>query len=612
MSNFEFTAYSLPLIAAAGISALLAWVIWRRRPAAGVIPFTILNLGLIIWSLANAAEFMVLDLGTKVFLSNIAYIGITTVPAAWLAFSLEYTGREKWLTRRNVALLFIEPVFVLVIAFTNDYHHLFRTTETLDTSTAIVSLDSEFGSGFWVHAVYSYVLLLGGVIALLEASIRSPRIYRQQFVTLLIASFAPWIANALYIFAITPSFLDPTPFAFTITGAAMGWSIYRYRLMDIVPVARAAVIEHMADAIMVLDRQNRIVDINPAGLHILGAHSSAAIIGRTAGEALARFGPLVDQYRVVTHTETEIQLGEGDTQRHFALRISPLTNRQGDLTGRLIVLHDITALKHASMQIQAQNETLTQINQELAAAREEAEAANRLKSEFLATMSHELRTPLNSVIGYTDLMLTGLLGEFTDKQHDYLQRVISNGERLLALIDDILDLSKIEAGRFELVPQTFQLADLLNGVQTQMQSLADQKTLSLKTHLDLSLPAEIEGDQKRLEQILVNLVGNAIRFTEAGSVEIRFEKTNNSGWTISVSDTGVGIPPHALEYIFDEFRQVDGSTHRQHGGTGLGLAIVRKLAMLMNGTVHVQSAVGKGSTFYVQLPLVAPQVQEYS
>jgi signal transduction histidine kinase len=288
------------------------------------------------------------------------------------------------------------------------------------------------------------------------------------------------------------------------------------------------------------------------------------------------------------------------------MRITPLRNRHGDLIGRLFVLHEITELKRASAQIQAQNDILTRTNQELDIARQQAEEANRLKSEFLATISHELRTPLNSVIGYADLMLTIMSDSLTEKQRDYVKRIMNNGERLLTLINDILDLSKIEAGHLELVIQTIAPADLLKTIQAEMQPLASQKDLKFELTLDPALPAALRGDPKRLQQIITNLLSNAIRFTDKGEVKVCVIREDLI-WRIIVTDTGIGIPPHALEFIFDEFRQVDGSYQRQYGGTGLGLAIVRKLVTLMGGTVRVESEVGQGSTFTVQLPLDVPE-----
>lgn len=608
MNNLEFTPYSLPLLLVAIISSVLAVVIWRRRPGTGINSFLILNLALVFWSSLDALGFMIEDLDTRLFFSNLAYIGITGVPAAWFTFALEYTGREKWLSRRNILLLLIEPLAVVLLAFTDYRYHLFRASARLETDGPVSFLISTYGPAFWLHAVYSYSLLIGGTLLLVEGAVRSQPVYRRQFMMLLLASAVPWIVNALFIFGLLPDYIDPTPFAFTITGLIIAWTIYRYQLMNIVPVARATVIEYMNDAILVLDRQNRIVDVNPAALQIIGSKLSSQVIGLLARDVLTPFSSLVDQFRAVNDFETEIEIGRDGARRNFALRISPLFSHQGYLTGRLFVLHDITELKSATLQIQTQNQVLQSINQDLAAAREQAEEASRLKSEFLATMSHELRTPLNSIIGYTDLMLSGLVGDFTTKQNDYLHRVISNGERLLALINDILDISKIEAGRLELVSQPLNLAELLENVQRQVQNLVDQKGLDLKIHFDESLPTHIQTDPKRLEQILINLTSNAIRFTNRGSVSISFEREDSAFLAITVTDTGIGIPPHALEYIFDEFRQVDGSTHREYGGSGLGLALVRKFALLMGGTVDVQSEIGNGSAFRVRLPLSIPEI----
>jgi PAS domain S-box-containing protein len=388
----------------------------------------------------------------------------------------------------------------------------------------------------------------------------------------------------------------------------MGWSIVRFRLLDIIPVARDTIIENMRDAVLVLDAQTRVVDINPAALRAFGLSPSSAAIGKPAAQVLSGYQDLTERYRNVAEARAEITLREKEpTRRDFELQITPLRNRHGDLTGRLIVLHEISDLKRAAEQIRIQNEALARSNRELVEAQQKAEESSRLKSEFLATMSHELRTPLNSIIGYADFMLTGLPGKLGEKQEDYLKRIMANGERLLALINDILDIAKIEAARLELACEPFSPAELSEGVQSRMQSLADQKGLRFETQLDPSLPPQLKGDVRRLEQILVNLIDNAIRFTETGRVDVHIEKAGDTSWTMSVVDTGVGIPPHALDFIFDEFRQVDGSPQREKGGTGLGLAIVRKLTTLMGGLVHVQSEVGKGSTFTVQLPLQIPE-----
>jgi signal transduction histidine kinase len=245
---------------------------------------------------------------------------------------------------------------------------------------------------------------------------------------------------------------------------------------------------------------------------------------------------------------------------------------------------------------QEANQTLTKAN---ALAREMV----RVKSEFMSTMSHELRTPLNAITGFCGIMLEGMGGEIDEDATHMLERIQSNSERLLGLINQVLDLAKIEADRIDLMWVAFSPRELANRWKSQVQVLAEKKGLSFEVTVDPTLPETIFGDPDRISQIAINLLSNAFKFTEQGGVQLYIRSADDT-WQIEVQDTGTGIPPHALNYIFDEFRQLDGSSTRVYGGSGLGLAIVRKLCLLMNGTVRVTSTLGEGSIFTVTLPLI--------
>ena len=231
----------------------------------------------------------------------------------------------------------------------------------------------------------------------------------------------------------------------------------------------------------------------------------------------------------------------------------------------------------------------------------ELEAASRHKSEFLANMSHELRTPLNAVLGYAELIQDGIYGEVPKKMAEVLERIQQNGRHLLGLINDVLDLSKIEAGELTLSPVDYSMRELALDVASATEALASEKKLALEVDVPADLPRG-RGDERRLTQVLMNLVSNAIKFTEAGRVSIR-AKVEDGSFVVSVTDTGIGIAPQDRERIFGEFQQVDSSSTRKKGGTGLGLAIAKRIVELHGGRIWVESTLGQGSTFAFTLPL---------
>jgi signal transduction histidine kinase len=235
----------------------------------------------------------------------------------------------------------------------------------------------------------------------------------------------------------------------------------------------------------------------------------------------------------------------------------------------------------------------------------ELEVASKHKSQFLANMSHELRTPLNAILGYTELILDSIYGDVPEKAHAVLQRVQVNGRHLLGLINDVLDLSKIEAGQLTLSLGDYSLGDVVNGVVAAVEPLAAEKRLAFRAEVAPGLPSG-RGDERRLSQVLLNLVGNAIKFTDKGEVKIAASAADGS-FTVAVRDTGPGIAASDQAKIFEEFQQADNSSTRQKGGTGLGLAIAKRIIEMHGGRLWVESSLGEGSTFSFTVPVRVDQ-----
>ncbi len=355
MMNWQNTPLVFPLLLAAAVSAGLALYSWRRRPAPGAAPFALLMLAVAEWSLVYALRLGSANLLAKLFWAKIRYLGIVTVPTAWLIFVLEYTDQEKWLTPRNMALLAIEPLATLLLVWTNEAHHLIWSDVRLVTSGSLLVWSATYGVGFWVHAVYTYLLLVFSTLLLAQAYVRAPRPRRGQAGILLASALVPFVGDVLSTYDLISFPLDLTPFAFTVSGLMVVWGVSRFRLFDIVPVARNAVVDSMGDGVLVLDVRNCVLDINPAAQNITG-RSALEVVGRPIAQILADKPALVESCHGETEAHTEITTGEGKTQRSYAVHISPLYSRRKRLIGRLIVWHDITERKRAEAGLMAQKQ----------------------------------------------------------------------------------------------------------------------------------------------------------------------------------------------------------------------------------------------------------------
>jgi len=714
---YHFTPNMLLLVIAALISGVLAIYTWRNRKTAGATPFAVMMFILFEWGICYIFELAGTDMDTKKFWEFMKFIGVVATPVAWLVFAFEYTGRQAWLSTRRLVMLSVLPVATIIMLLTTSSHHLFRASYELSMEGGFLLLRTTDGPWFWIHAGYTYILIMTGLVLIIRALLRWPPQYRGQMILILLSTVTPLIANAVTIFQIIPVQIDLTPYAFTVTGVGMAYALFRHRLLDIAPIARDIIIEGMKDGMIVSDANGRIVDINRAAQKMIGVGGNTQFIGRQLADVLSPWSQLVEKYRHAREADAEVQFGEGENLRWYESHLSTLFDENELMIGRIVTVRDITDRKLAEIQLQESEARFRQIvenasdliyrvdlngcftyanpsallimgyqieaevvgkhyldmvspearnkvkrtyglqlaknipvtyhelpitdpsgqeiwigqnvqliyegdevvgfqalarditaiknaQEALRIARDQALEASRAKTQLLSKVSHELRTPLGGILGYAELLQGNTFGELTERQRKAVSEIFDSGDYLTNMVNELLDEAQLRSNTATLLEKMFSPFKLIQGAVSGMEVLAQKRGLNFSFEIDPNLPQQIYGDNRRIRQIIINLIGNSIKFTKEGSVHLNVTRPDENHWEIKVTDTGIGISKEDQAAIFEPFRQVNTSVTRDNKGVGLGLSITKQLVELMHGKIIVESELGQGSSFIILLPII--------
>jgi signal transduction histidine kinase len=334
----------------------------------------------------------------------------------------------------------------------------------------------------------------------------------------------------------------------------------------------------------VLDNKNRVVDLNSLTLALLADETKPAL-GCPVEQVFDWWTLVVGQRSHSVAIQQDVSLKVDTFARYYNLQITPIWDRRQRLTGRLVMMRDVTAERLA----------------------QDALSLAQVKTEFLAKVGHELRTPLTAILGVSEMLDYGVYGPMTEEQRGALRLLFASTSQMVRLVNDILQQARMERGTFRLEIGEYAIHDLLNHLHAQVDRLAEEKGLVFVTEVDPQMPDRLSGDPMRVYQILSNLVENALKYTLQGRVDVHIFPLDGKYYCMRVSDTGIGIPSELQAHIFDAFRQSGVDPVREQQGLGLGLSIVKQLVHLMKGEVRLESELGKGSDFFVNLPMESSQ-----
>lgn len=585
----------LVIVAAIRLTLLHHEVMLYFREARNKVPILIL-LGSIIWMLMSALEVASDSLPTKLVFFKMHFVGVLIVPTAWLILTMQLSGYERWVKRSNLVVLSVVPVITLLLIFTNEFPGLMWSNITLNSVNSFFPLNANRGLGYWLLVVgYSNFALMFAVVIFLRRVIASRSLYRRQAVPLIFVSCVPWAFNAVWL--LNPSlfmYIDPTPLGLTIAASITLWRLAYLPGADIIPVAHEMIVDSMNEAVIILDAQTRIVELNPKAQQLVG-HNLSDALGKPVERMWAEWAGVKKELDSGTERVREVSFGVGEEKKVYEMLSSYLSGITSDRPNLLITLRDITErkildekLRLYSKQLKEHSDHLEDLVQERTKALQQAQRMATI-GELAAMVGHDIRNPLQGIAIATHYLMTIEGSKLGEKGKEMLQLIQEDIWRSDKIINDLLDYSR------ELHLE---------------QSETDAKSIVEDALTHLKIPAEIRVvdstqnetkmilDAEKMRRVFLNLLQNAIDAMPKGGTLTITSKRSSGRVEIAFRDTGVGMTEETMRKLWNPLYTTKAK------GMGFGLAISRRVVEAHEGSITAESRPGEGSTFTVSLPLV--------
>lgn len=592
----------LPYLLSLALSVVLGMFAWNRRRVVGAYEFAIFLWAQASMTLGFIFELLSTDIGEKVFWDDIQFLGMFVGPIAFYAFCRSYAGRQPANPRLAYALVSLPVAAFLLLIFTDSFHQLLRPSATLIPGDPFSSLTYQITPLFWLMVVYAYCFILAGLYVLAEQLVHSKGVYRRQVLTILIGPLVILVTSVLPVLGVINLHQrDITPLTFAISGLFIAFGLFRFQLLDVLPVAHQMIIQSLTDAVVVLDTYGRVIEMNQVAEKVSGKRL-ADVVGKPVDQVINLVPDITDILATETETFKEIEAPAIGARLTLDIRVSTLRDHFGRKRGQVILARDITYMKKSELELKQRTAQLEQANRKLEATNTRLNILSRAKDEFVSNVSHELRTPISNLKLYIDL-----LSIRPENQVSYLQTLARETNRLEGMIESLLMLSRLDQDRVSFRYQTVDLNDLVNEYVFDRNQLAVSKGLRLEQQISPDIPF-VRADRTLIGQVLSILLTNALNYTPAGGVVTVFthtRRTNGQVWAgVSVKDNGRGIPESEQKQLFTRFFRGSAAQEAEVAGTGLGLAISKEIITRHQGNIEVSSkgVPGLGTQFDVWLP----------
>jgi len=588
---FLLTPQAVLLFSVAAFTSAVAVWVWRKHGQSST-TLSLLLLAAVIWTLGEGLDTGSSDLASKFFFEELKYLGIVAIPVIFTIYAFQQTGRQKWISRRTIALLSIVPLVSLGLLLTNEWHHLFFSQVWVNPINPYSSLNTMPGPGFILFVGYTFSLLLAAPILAAQMLLRSRQLYGRQAVALLLTAVFPWIFAVLFQF--TNAFVfNPTPPIVCFVGAAVALvNPAHLHIEDIVSVARETVVESMGDAVIVLDENNSVVDLNNAAQKLTDC-SKSQMVGSRLEQVFPDFPVMVGKEFQAAERQREFELVKADEHLTFDVGMSLISDRSGRVNCRVLVLHDVTERRRAEESLKHYSQHLEEVVEERTRKLRQAERMAAI-GELAAMVGHDLRNPLTGIAAATYYVKTKA-SKLTEKEKDMLATIESSIDYSNKIINDLLEYSmQTKLDLSETDPKSL-LKQALSHIETPAKIIVVDETTSAP---------RLKVDKEKMRRVFVNIIRNAFdAMPKGGTLRVESRKVKENV-VINFSDTGFGMSNEVLTKLWEPLFTTKAK------GMGFGLPISKRILEAHGGTISVESSPGKGSTFKVALPIEAKIKQE--